>query len=91
MHECMIERARKDMGSQQKEGKIMAKVKGAGRLVVITLAGLLFWVGFAASTVSAADVKPIELKWANFQTKEADSIPALMDWLKAIEARSKGA
>jgi TRAP-type C4-dicarboxylate transport system substrate-binding protein len=74
----------------------MARGKGAdkrvGGLVVMVLGFLIFTVfGFAASTVSAADVKPIELKWANFQTKEADSIPPLMDWLKAIEARSKGA
>lgn len=54
-------------------------------LVIVTI------VGFEASTAAAADPKPIELKWANFQTKEADSIPPLMEWVKAIETKSKGA
>ncbi len=66
--------------------------KGVAGLVVLVVGFLIFTaVGFTASSVSAAEIKPIELKWANFQTKEADSIPPLMDWLKAIETRSKGA
>jgi len=57
---------------------------------------LLVWffipiVGLEISTAAAAESKPLELKWANFQTKEADSIPPLMDWLKAIETKTKGA
>ena len=74
----------------------MAKRKRADRRAGGVFAGVLGLlvvavVGFAASPVVAADIKPIELKWANFQTKEADSIPPLMDWLKAIETKSNGA
>ncbi len=61
--------------------------------VSVGLLGLLFTalVCSGPSTASAAAQKPIELKWANFQTKEADSIPPLMQWLKEIEVKSKGA
>ncbi len=70
----------------------MAKHERVTGLVVLLLGLVLVaMVGFKASTAAAADPKPIELKWANFQTKEADSIPPLMDWLKAIETKSKGA
>ena len=74
----------------------MSKGKGTdkrrGVLFVMLLSLLIITVvGFEASTAAAAGPKPIELKWANFQTKEADSIPPLMEWLKAIETKSKGA
>ena len=70
----------------------MAKHKRGSGLVVMLLALVIVtMVGFEASTAAAADPKPIELKWSNFQTKEADSIPPLMEWLKAIETKSKGA
>ena len=74
----------------------MSKGKGTDKrrgVLFVMLLSLLFitLIGFEASLVAAAETKPIELKWANFQTKEADSIPPLMDWLKAIETKSKGA
>ena len=74
----------------------MAKHKRGGKrlsgLVVMFLGLLIVMiVGIEASTAAAADPKPIELKWANFQTKEADSIPPLMQWTKDLETRTKGA
>lgn len=74
----------------------MSKSKGTdkrrGVLFVVLLSLLIIKVvGYEASPVAAAETKPIELKWANFQTKEADSIPPLMQWTKDIETRTKGA
>src|SRR4030042_4082963 len=70
----------------------MAKHKRVSGLVVVLLGLVIVTiVGLEASTAAAADPKPIELKWANFQTKEADSIPPLMQWTKDLETRTKGA
>lgn len=74
----------------------MSKGKGSDKrrsVVFGMLLSLLMMtiVGFEVSPVAAAETKPIELKWANFQTKEADSIPPLMQWTKDLETRTKGA
>ena len=74
----------------------MSKGKGSNKrrsVLFVMLLSLVIMtiVGFEASPVAAAETKPIELKWANFQTKEADSIPPLMQWTKEIETRTKGA
>jgi len=66
--------------------------KRLGGLVVILLF-LLFIpaISFEASTVAAADPKPVELKWAIFVTRDLHSMPPLIQWAKDIETKTKGA
>lgn len=72
------------------KGKSVNKKLNATRLI-LSFQLIIAIAAFQTSSVIAADQKPLELKWANFQPKDADSIPPLIEWTKAIETRSKGA
>ncbi|HIJ57612.1 MAG TPA: TRAP transporter substrate-binding protein DctP [Deltaproteobacteria bacterium] len=61
--------------------------------VAVILLFLIFITifGFNASSVAAADPKPVELKWAVFVNRELHSMPPLIQWAKDIEAKTNGA
>ena len=69
----------------------MKKGKKADRGISTLLVGLLVFIFTLMFGFGAPSTFAVELKWANFQTKDADSIPPLMEWVKAIETKTNGA
>lgn len=72
------------------KGKRDDKRLGLGFVVLLFLFFSMIF-GFEASTVAAADTKPVELKWAVFVTRDLHSMPPLIQWTKDIETQTKGA
>lgn len=72
------------------KGKGVEKKLNVTRLIFSFLLVLTIVV-FQTFPVNAAKQKPLVLRWANFQPRDADSIPPLIRWAKTIEKRSNGA